>query len=135
MKQSAWLNTVPEKAKRPRRETRPNAPMPPLGAEAYLIEILFEIGPTKPAGMGGQIGIDETDLVAWQQNQRANLKPWECRTIRLLSREYAGMLFEASKPDCPQPFVAKLKLSDEQRAKISEAMGSWADKLNKAKRK
>ena len=109
--------------------------MPPIGAEAYLIEILFEIGPTKPAGMGGQVGIDEADLIAWQQNQQVRLSPWECRTIRMLSREYAGMLFEASKPDCPQPYVARLKISEEQRDKIADAMSNWADKLNKTKRK
>lgn len=109
--------------------------MPPIGAAGYLIEILFEIGPTKPAGMGGQIGIDEADLIAWQQNQRVRLSPWECKTIRSLSRDYAAMLFEASKPDCPQPYVAKLRLSDEQRVRIADAMGSWADKLNKAKKK
>lgn len=109
--------------------------MPKIGAGGYLIEILFEIGPTKPAGMGGQIGIDDLDLVAWQQNQQVRLSPWECHTIRSLGREYAAMLFEASKPDCPAPYVAKVQMTDEQRAKIAEAMGSWADKLNKAKRK
>lgn len=126
---------MPEKAKRPRRETKQNVPMPKIGAGAYLIEILFEIGPTKPAGMGGQIGIDDLDLVAWQQNQQVMLSPWECQTIRSLSRDYAAMLFEASKPDCAAPYVAKVQITDEQRAKIAEAMGSWADKLNKAKRK
>lgn len=126
---------MPEKAKRPRRETKQNAPMPKIGVAGYLIEILFEIGPTKPAGMGGQIGIDDLDLVAWQQNQQVRLSPWECHTIRSLSRDYAAMLFEASKADCPAPYVAKVLVTDEQRAKIADAMGSWADKLNKAKRK
>jgi hypothetical protein len=109
--------------------------MPDVGSAGYLIEILFEIGPTKPAGMGGQISIDEIDLIAWQQNQRVRLSPWECKIIRTLSRDYAAMLFEASKHDCPAPYVAKVQLSDEQRAKIADAMGSWADKLNRVKAK
>ena len=68
VKQAAWLNTVPAKAKRPRRETKSDA-MPHVEAGAHLLEVLFEVGPAKSSGMGGQVGIDEIDLVAWQRGQ------------------------------------------------------------------
>lgn len=108
--------------------------MPEIEAGGHLLEVLFEIGPTKPAGMGGQIGIDEADLLAWQFNQGVELSSWESKTVRLLSREYAAMLFEASSPTCPAPYLPNGQLSDARREKIADAMSSWADKLNKTKR-
>ena len=104
--------------------------MPPIKAGGYLLEVLFEVGPTKPAGMAGQVGIDEIDLMAWQTNQGIGLTGWEARTIRLLSREYASMLVEASDPQCPPPWVATVAITEDQRDKISDAMSAWADRLN-----
>ncbi|CAB5187094.1 hypothetical protein UFOVP166_2 [uncultured Caudovirales phage] len=104
--------------------------MPPIEAGGYLLEILFEVGPTKPAGMAGQVGIDEIDLLAWQTNQDIRLTGWEARTIRLLSREYASMLVEASDQHCPPPWVATVVITEDQRDKIADAMSAWADRLN-----
>lgn len=133
MRQTAWLNTTPEKQNRPRRETHQHN-LPEIDAGGHLLEILFEIGPTKPAGMGGQIGIDEADLYAWQCNQGIGLTAWETKAIRQLSREYAAMLVDATSPNCPAPYMAKSQISDDQRDRIAKAMSSWADKLNKTKR-
>ncbi len=133
IKQSAWLNAVPEKQKRPRRETKAGA-LPELYGGYYLIEILFEVGPVKIAGMAGTVAIDETDLLAWQINQGVGLSSWEAQTIRLLSREYAAMLSEATDPRCPAPYLLPVnEMSDERRAKIADAMANWADKLNAKK--
>lgn len=107
--------------------------MPKLECGWHLIELLFEIGPTKPAGMGGQIGIDEADLFAWQANQGIALSSWEAKTIRQLSREYAAMLVEGASPNCPAPYVSSGEISEEQREKIADAMSNWADKLNRTK--
>jgi hypothetical protein len=132
VKQAAWLNTIPEKQKVPRRQIK-NVPMPQLRAGEYLIELLYEIGPVKPAGMGVSSSIDETDLLAWQANQSVSLLPWESKMIRVLSREYASMLAEASSPSCPAPYIASLEVSPEARDSIYDVMSSWADKLNSAK--
>ena len=132
VKHAAWLNTIPSKAKRPRRETKSDA-MPRIEAGAHLLEILFEVGPAKPSGMGGQIGIDEVDLVAWQYNQGISLTPWEAKAVRTLSKEYAYMLSQASDAHCPPPWVDPYILTYEQQQKISEAMASWADNINAGK--
>ena len=132
VKQSAWLNTIPEKQKAPRRETK-KLPLPPLRAGEYLIEFLFEIGPVKPSGMGVSVAVDESDIFAWQANQALSLLPWEAQMIRLLSREYANMLADASSPSCPAPYVASLEISPEARDHIADVMSGWADKLNSAK--
>ena len=134
VKQSAWLNTIPEKQKRPRRATRGDT-FPPLAFGRYLIEILFEIGPVKPAGMGGTVSIDEQDIYAWQCNQGIALSAWEARALRVLSREYSHMLSEASAPDCPPPYVPEEFITAEKRKKIADAMTGWADKLNQQRKR
>lgn len=132
VKHAAWLNTIPSKAKRPRRETKSDA-MPHIEAGAHLLEILFEVGPAKPSGMGGQIGIDEVDLVAWQYNQGISLTPWEAKAVRTLSKEYAYMLGQASEANCPPPWVDPSIMTEERRQKIADAMSSWSDKINAGK--
>lgn len=135
VRQAAWLNTVPEKAKLPRYKTSA-AVMPPLRAGAYLAEILFDIGPAVPAGMGGLVAIQDVDLAAWQSNRDLRLSAWECRTIRKLSQAYASEASSASDPKAIAPYVAPKELMpQEQRDKISKAMGDWADKLNQAKKR
>jgi len=132
VKHAAWLNTIPSKAKRPRRETKSDA-MPHVEAGTHLLEILFEVGPAKPSGMGGQVGIDEIDLVAWQYNQGVNLTPWEAKTIRNLSKDYAYMLGQASDAHFPPPWVDPNIMTEDRRTKIAEAMSSWADSFNVGK--
>jgi len=133
-KHTAWLNTVPEKQKLSRRVTRGGSP-PPLSHAAYLIDILFEIGPVKVAGMGGTVSIDEQDVYAWQCNQGIALSAWESRTIRTLSREYSHMLSVASDPSCPPPYVPDEYINTEKRKKIADAMTNWADKLNQQRKR
>lgn len=129
VKQAAWLNTIPSKAKRPRRETKSDA-MPPLLGGAYLVEILFEVGPAKPIGMGGSVAIDEVDLAAWMANQCVTLTPWEAKAVRQLSREYAAMLAEAAEPNTPPPWLDPAIMTAERREKISKAMSDWANRIN-----
>lgn len=97
--------------------------------------MLFEIGPVKPAGMGGTVAIDEQDLYAWQCNQDIALSPWEARTVRMLSREYSYMLGQASDPACPPPYVPEEYINAEKRKKIANAMSGWADKLNQQRKR
>jgi hypothetical protein len=104
--------------------------MPPVLGGAYLIEILYEVGPAKPIGMGGNVAIDEIDLAAWMSNQCVTLTPWEAKTIRRLSQEYAAMLSVASEPDTPAPWLDPEILTAERRDKISKAMSDWANRIN-----
>lgn len=104
--------------------------MPNLGDGAYLVEILFEVGPSKPTGMGGHRPIDDLDLAAWMSNQNVRLSPWEARTVRQISREYAAMLSEAVEPNTPPPWVDAKAMDEERRAKIAKAMSDWANRIN-----
>lgn len=109
--------------------------LPPVTAGAHLLDILFEIGPVKPASMGGTVAIDEQDLYAWQCNQGVDLTAWEARTIRVLSREYSHMLTQAADPACPPPFVPEDFINTAKRQKIADAMSGWADKLNQQRKR
>lgn len=104
--------------------------MPPVLGGAYLIEILFEVGPAKPMGMGGNMAIDEVDLAAWMSNQCVTLTPWEAQTVRRLSHEYAAMLSVASEPNTPAPWSNVEIMTDEMREKISNAMSDWSNRIN-----
>lgn len=135
VRQAAWLNTVPEKAKQPRYKTSVS-PMPPLKGGAYLVGILFEIGPALPAGMGGLVSISELDIAAWQSNRDLRLTAWEARTIKKLSQAYASESASASDPKALAPYVpSKELIPREQRERIAKAMGDWADKFNATKRR
>lgn len=133
VRQTAWLNTVPEKAKKPRRETV-GGPMPPISAGGHLLSILFDVGPVKPMAMSSPVAIDETDLMAWQFNRQMRLRAFETETIRELSRVYAGQLVESQSTSCPPPYFPENALTEERRKKISDAMSGFADKLNASRK-
>lgn len=135
MRQLAWLHTVPEKAKQPRYKTRVVS-MPDIEGGEYLVNLALEIGPSKVAGMGGVVGIDEIDLAAWQANSGIRLTAWEAQTIRALSQAYASGCMDSRDARSPAPYsMPREGISIEQKAKISDAMSSWADKLNSQKRR
>lgn len=110
----AWLNTAPKveiKGKvdleqKTRLETLKDdggAPYyPDVECAFHVINYLFEVGPVMSNGMG-TTSISSTELSSWQQNIGIRLRPWECRFISRLSKEYLSMTHEAEKIDCPSP--------------------------------
>lgn len=76
--------------------------MPDVDAE-YLIDYLFEIGPTMAGGMG-EAPLSHGELAAWQANVGIDLQPWEVRFLRNLSIEYLSQAQKSDKPDCPPPY-------------------------------
>lgn len=109
VKQLAWLNATPE-SKGGQSETRLEAmkrvdvaPLLPPNPAPYLTEWLFDAGPSSPAGMGDAV-LGWCDLQAWQSITGVELRPWEARTLRRLSRDYLNQLYEAKKLGCPAPY-------------------------------
>jgi hypothetical protein len=96
---------------------------------------MLEIGPTKVAGMGGVVGIDELDIAAWQFNSGISLTAWEAQTIRSLSQVYAAASMNGREASALPPYTPPAEeLKEEQRQRISNAMSDWADKFNATKR-
>lgn len=131
VRQTAWLYTVPEKAKEPRHKRHASV-LPPIEAGHHLLEVLFEVGPTIVVGMGGLAAIPEAELLAWQLNHDEVLTPWEVSTIRALSAAYAGEAMAARDPKQPPPYRAPAPavMPSEERQRIADAMTRWADNLN-----
>jgi hypothetical protein len=119
VRQSAWLNATPERPKnykseapmlsrlegmrKDRRDDEYDPPMPEVNA-GYLLDHLFEIGPTMSAG-GYPGPITHEEIMAWMELTGVPLQPWESRFIRRLSCEYIAEQHRAAKPDCPEPVL------------------------------
>lgn len=113
----AWLNAVPEykgpksksgdapKTSRRQQLMQDGVPpqLPEVLAGQYLLNWLFEVGPTQPAGMGsGPVTFQE--LAAWQQQAGIELQPWETSLLRRLSVEYLNESYEATNAARPPPY-------------------------------
>lgn len=118
MRHGAWLNATPERAKNDKSETVPlsrieqarkdlddpghEPDMPEVEAGAYLLNYLWEIGPTMSAG-GYPGPITHEEIAAWSSLTGIELEPWESRFIRKLSVEYLDENYRAQKRERPAP--------------------------------
>lgn len=96
---------------------------PSIDAAAYLVDYLFDAGPVLSGGMA-ITALDHVALRAWQQNTGLVLTPWQVRTLRHLSAEYAAMLTDAKEPDCPSPWQPEIEVLDpsEVNKKVQTAL-------------
>ena len=100
--------------------------MPPLNEGGYLVNYLFELGPAV-ATMGGQGPITDLDLQAWQRNQGIDLTPWECRTIRTLSKDYCDQAADSTHPHCIAPWLSQSQISAQQAEAAWDRMEAMAN--------
>lgn len=135
MKQIAWLNTVPrDKEKKLSNKADPQKAMtrqqklhskgsqpdlPPLGESRYLVNYLFEAGPTSATGMG-KAPLSWQELHAWQSMVGIELQSWEVRGLRRLSCDFLAASEEAEDPDCPAPYTNRLLI--EKRIEVANAV-------------
>jgi hypothetical protein len=61
--------------------------IPDAGDMAYLLEMLFEAGPTVATPMG-DTPLGWSDLRAYAEMTGTDLDPWEARTLREMSAAY-----------------------------------------------
>lgn len=89
--------------------------MPPLPEEgAYLVRALFEVGPMSAVGMGA---LSWPELQAWQDQVGTPLQPWEARTLRRLSVDYAAERAAAESATALPPFAAPT--TEQQREAVA----------------
>ena len=127
MKHLAWLHATPktEKNTKSRMEQfklisdeHPYLEMPAIDNYVYLIDWLFELGPTMQSSMGSS-PLTFEEIRAWGID--IDLSPWEASTLRRLSLDYLSMLHTGSEPKCPPPFVAR-KQSEERTKQVSNGL-------------
>lgn len=87
----------------------PDAPLP------YLVDYLYEVGPTEAGGLG-PAPLSQLELAAWQWNMRRRLQPWEISMLRRLSVQWIVEAQRAEDPDCPPPWDGETITAEEKRA-------------------
>lgn len=113
VRQTAWLNTAPQRAKTDKSEAPPltrleklrrdqkdddyEPDMPAVDAQ-YLLDYFYEVGPTLPDG-----AITYEEIQSWAEVSGIDLEPWEGQFLRRLSRQYLAECHRAEKRDCPAP--------------------------------
>jgi hypothetical protein len=63
-------------------------PLVPVDDGQYLLDALFEVGPSATAGMGGEIPVSWAELWAYAQATQNISEPWEFRAIMQMSRAF-----------------------------------------------
>lgn len=115
MRHSAWLNARPQ----PTGQTKPSpvqsrkeiliandydVDMPHVDVGQYILDYLWELGPTAGNGFG-VVAIGHEAIRAWQDNVGLCLEAWEVRLLRRLSAAYAEEYNLAAEPDRPAPWA------------------------------
>lgn len=63
-------------------------PIVPVGEGQYLLDALFEVGPSQAGGMGGEIPLSWGEVWAYAQATQILTEPWEFRSIMSMSRAF-----------------------------------------------
>jgi hypothetical protein len=96
--------------------------MPDLPYGQYLIDHLFEVGPTLSSGVGPS-PLSFSEIESWQRQMCIELHPWELRLLRRLSAEYCAESQAATKQGAPAPFqsIAVLRLHQREQDAAEDA--------------
>jgi hypothetical protein len=62
--------------------------MVPVEDGHYLLDALFEVGPSATAGMGAEIPVSWTEVWAYAQATQNLSEPWEFRAIMQMSKAF-----------------------------------------------
>jgi hypothetical protein len=136
VKQSAWLDAVPDKAEGDKSKQRQKSrrekmdddgtePELPFASASYLAGYLFEVGPLAPAGMGSG-AISHSEIASWQLNTGIELNAWESRTLKQLSIAYSNQSGLSTDRNCFSPLqeLSKEKRRDVVSNQIASFMGN-----------
>lgn len=115
VQQLAWLHAVPRAPDPARKKLaregsrllqlkdKGREPRLPDCSLQYLVDFLFEVGPTGAGGFG-PAPLTYQEILAWCVCMRRMLQPWEIGMIRRLSIEWCAQSERATEADCPAPF-------------------------------
>jgi len=98
-------------------ERRGVDPQLPECSSGYLLQYLFEVGPS----LGGN-PITHAELASWQQNTGAQLSFWEAQTLHQLSKEYVQQCHKSVERDCPAPYSLSI---EDQRVLVEKKFRSF----------
>jgi hypothetical protein len=135
VRQAAWLDATMDRPEGDQKSARTSRlrrlradmkndnympEMPPVEVGAYLLNWLFDAGPTMPGGMSTSV-LTSAELQAWQHNTGNRMTPWEARTLRNLSAAYVAELLEAANPKRSAPWHPE-DMPDEDKKATAQSM-------------
>lgn len=80
-------------------------PMPDIGAGKFLVDILFQVGPTRADGP-----LEESALEPWERRRGIELAPWHADAILAMSRAYMAESHRASHWNAFPPWPPAVKM-------------------------
>lgn len=108
-------------------------PMPDIGEGRYMVDILFQIGPTKAEGP-----LDESVLEPWERRRGIELAPWQADAIVMMSRAYMSETHRATQQNAPPPWEPAVRMwqwvqgkKAENAAKEAKAAAQRTAEINK----
>ena len=97
--------------------------MPPINYGAHILQMLWDIGPSKSNGMGLS-PIDYTDIAAANDVAAMFITPWEAKLLRALSKEYSGGDQTMKDASCPAPYSPIIEATEDVRARVDRQFKS-----------
>ena len=139
----AWLSAVPDTNTRNKRNERTRYELlkdknsellnlPEVNYAEYLIDYLFEVGPSMSNGMG-LCPISYQEISSWLQTTKTECNSWDVNVIRHLSKVFINQYHESIKVDCPPPYHYMVENNMEEiRKGIDDKIKSvFANKIKK----
>lgn len=80
-------------------------PAPDVGTGKYLVDILFQVGPTKAEGP-----LEESALEPWERRRGIELQPWQADAILSMSRAYLAESHNAAHWNAFPPWQPAVKM-------------------------
>jgi hypothetical protein len=100
--------------------------MPAVEWGQYLLDYLWEVGPTE-YGAVGPVQLSPPAIESWQRQMGIALHPWQFRLLRRLSGEYAAESHMASKPDRLPPFEESSDGAKLHEAQMRKKLDTFLD--------
>jgi len=101
---------------------------------AYLVEYLFQIGPTL-----GEHELSFGEMSAWCDRSGADLDDFESMALKQMSRAYLSMVHQARDPKCICPAFDAPDLDEmepeeveAQRATVAKGLSAWFGAVDEA---
>lgn len=95
-------------------------PLPAVSGGEHLLAHLFEVGPIA-GGAGGIAAVSWSEMQAWQRQTGLDLQPWEVRTLRRLSADFANECRRAEAHDAVSPMT--IVSTERNRAAVARKIG------------
>lgn len=102
-------------------EVLEQAPMPDIGTGKFLVDILFQVGPTKADGP-----LEESALEPWERRRGIELLPWHADAILTMSRAYMAESHAAKSVSAPPPWPPAVRMWQWVQGKKAESAAKRA---------